>query len=149
MFKSEVSVSTAVAGAGAAVFLFVSVLTGADLAVAEDAGLSPPPAFAPYGLRPALAPAVPELKAQLEPADEIAALDAVEIALTQAGDGATYVWRHGNGRLNGAIRLTRTFRDVTGRTCRQLEMMLTSGTYMRKREGVACRQQDGAWVLEG
>lgn len=145
----QLSVSTAIAGAGSAVFLFLSVLAGSDHAVAEEAKPLPPPIVAPYGLRSAHAPIVPEMKAALEPGDEIAVLDAVEIALTQAGDGATYVWRHGNGRLDGAIRVSHTFRDAQGRVCRHLEMMLNSGTYMRKREGAACRAADGVWVLEG
>lgn len=149
LHQQQLSVSTAIAGAGAAVFLFLSVLAGADVAEAQETTSLPPAFAAPHGLRPAHAPIVPEMKAALEPGDEIAVLDAVEIALTQAGDGATYVWRHDNGRLNGAIRVTHTFRDNRGRICRHLEMMLASGTYMRKREGAACRAADGAWVLEG
>ena len=89
------------------------------------------------------------MKAVLEQADEIAVLDAVQIALTQAGDGASYVWRRGQGRISGAIRPTSTFRDASGHVCRHIEMMLTSGTYTRRTEGIACRKADGVWDLEG
>ena len=143
MYSSEVSVSTVLAGAGAAVLLFVHVLVVSDQATAADATQPP------HGMRAGLVPPLPEVKPRLEPGDEIAILDAVEIALTQAGDGATYVWRHDNGRVGGAIRMTGTFRDDTGRTCRNLEMMLTAGTYSRRRDGVACRQRDGVWELVG
>ena len=141
---SQMSNATAVAGMGAAVLLFGFVLAGSDLAVATE---SRPHDGSSNGLRPAIELEIPEIKAMLQPGDRIAALEAIDVALTRAGDGATYIWRHGNGRLNGAIRMTGTFRDRDGRICRSLHMMLVSGTYTRKHDGVACRQPDGAWLL--
>ena len=55
------------------------------------------------------------LSPKLSPDDPVAVLAAVAFALDQVGDGATYVWRHGNGRLSGAVRMTSTFRDADGR----------------------------------
>ena len=146
----HVSIATAITGAGAAVLLFGFVLAGSDLAVAEQSiVVATEDAYAT--LRPQLQPddLIPEIKARLLPGDEIAALEAVDIALTQASDGATYVWSHGNGRLNGTVRMTGTFRDADSRICRSLQMRLVSGTTTRQHDGVACRQADGAWLLGG
>lgn len=155
MSQSHVSVSTLVAGAMSAAFLFVSVLATSDIASAQQVpgfqfGEQPSFSAGSNFLPPdALSTRFPEIRATLEPADEDAALDAVHTALTQAGDGASYVWRRQQGRLSGAVRPTNTFRDASGQVCRHLEMMLTSGTYMRKTEGIACRKPDGVWELEG
>ena len=148
---SPLSFSTAIAGAGAAIFLFATVLVGADHALAQSARMQPAAGTTPgiddlARLRP---PILPEIKSILEPGDDIAALQAIDVALTQASDGATYVWRHGNGRLNGAVHMTRTFRDADGRICRHLQMTLAAGTYSRQREGIACRDREGRWVIEG
>ena len=89
------------------------------------------------------------MRANTEAGDDVAALEAVEIALTQASDGATYIWRRGNGRLVGAVKPTNTFRDADRRICRHIEMQLRLGTYVRRTEGIACRGPDGVWNLEG
>ncbi len=98
---------------------------------------------------PAWLSKVPAMRAAIKSGDEIAALRAVAVALSEVGDGVTYVWGHGQGRLSGAIHMTNTFRDSQGRTCRHLQMQLRSGTYVRKMEGIACRDTTGVWVLEG
>ncbi len=92
---------------------------------------------------------LPTLRAPTEPGDFAATLQAIEIALTQAGDGATYVWNRGSGRITGAVRPTSTFRDADRRICRHLEMQLRLGAYVRRTEGIACRSTDGVWELEG
>ncbi len=170
MSPSQLSVSSVVAGSFAAVFLFFSVLIGGSDAFAQfsgrpvtapfvDGGIadvhrttsephdaSLPQSAAP--LRRAL-PMVPPYEAPAEPGDALAALEAIEIALTQASDGSTYIWRRNNGRLAGAFRPTSTFRGADGRYCRHLEMRMRLGTYQRLMEGIACRGSDGVWILEG
>jgi hypothetical protein len=94
-------------------------------------------------------PALADLKATLDDSDAIAALEAVQLALSEVGDGATYVWHRRHGRLSGAIQPTSSFKDQTGHVCRHIVMALTSGSYSRKAEGIACRMRDGVWVLEG
>ena len=150
MYVSDRSIVSFAASAGAAVFLFASTMLAADDARSEPAqapeqrnhaGVTPlpvPPAFD-----------APAMRAHIEAGDDVAALEAVEIALTQASDGATYVWRRGNGRIVGAVRPTKTFRDADSRMCRHIEMQLRLGTYMRRTEGIACRGIDGVWTLEG
>jgi surface antigen len=89
------------------------------------------------------------LQVTLRPADEIGTLEALHRALTEVGDDSTYLWHSGGGRLTGAIRMTSSFRDGDGKVCRHLIMMLSSGNYTRKAEGIACRHKDGIWSLGG
>jgi hypothetical protein len=85
----------------------------------------------------------------LDDSDEIAALDAIRIALSEVGDGSSYVWHRSNGRLSGVIQPTSSFKDSAGRVCRHLVLILTTGLRTGRIEGVACRAQDGVWQLEG
>lgn len=136
----EPTISIAIAGPLAGLFLFASVLVASDPLRAE------PPAPAAH---PTYEPNARTWRLPLDASDELAALDAVQIALTEAADGATYVWQRHHGRLNGAVRMTSTFRGSDGRLCRHLVMTLSSGGYSRKTEGIACRDGDHVWSLEG
>jgi hypothetical protein len=80
--------------------------------------------------------------------DEVAALDAIRIALTQVGDGNSFVWYRNNGRLSGVVQPTRSFRDGAGRICRHIVVILTTGPRTGRVEGFGCRLSDGAWQLE-
>ena len=86
---------------------------------------------------------------QLDESDERAALEAVALALAEVGDGATYVWHRGNGRLSGQVRPTASFKDQAGNACRHIVLQLTSGARSRQTEGIACRGVDGRWQLTG
>jgi hypothetical protein len=81
--------------------------------------------------------------------DEVAALDAVRIALNEVGDGGSYVWQRHHGRLSGVVQPTGSFKDRSGYPCRHIVMMLTSTTVSKKTEGIACRLPDGNWQLDG
>ena len=85
----------------------------------------------------------------LDDSDEIATLDAIRLVLTEVGDGATYVWHRDNGRLSAVIHPTASFKDATGRVCRHIVLVLTTGVRSGRVEGVACRLGDGRWQLEG
>lgn len=85
----------------------------------------------------------------LNDGDEIATLDAIRVALTEVGDGSTYVWHHNHGRLSGVIQPTGSFKDASGRVCRHLVLVLTTGFRSGRVEGIACRLTDGRWQLEG
>lgn len=107
---------------------------------------TPAPAGLPVSIGPSSPP--PE-RVELSGADEIATLEAIQIALSSVADGITHVWSLDDGRLNAAIRPTRSFRDVKWRVCRHVVIMLNSGGLSRSAEGIACRQEDGIWGLEG
>lgn len=81
--------------------------------------------------------------------DETATLLAIAKTLSEVGDGATYVWQRADGRLSGTFKPVRTFRDQTGRLCRDLSIALTTAEYTRRMSGAACRAPDGSWTLKG
>ena len=85
----------------------------------------------------------------LDAGDEIAALSSVQHALASVADGATYVWHRRNGRLSGLVKPTTSFRNSQGAVCRHVIVLLTTGPVTRKTEGVACREANGTWALEG
>jgi len=94
-------------------------------------------------------PAFAELQKRLEPVDEIAVLEALHIGLTDAADGATYVWQRKAGLLAGSVQPTASFRDRDGRVCRHIVFQVQLGPHIRRAEGLACRQPDRSWVLSG
>lgn len=94
-------------------------------------------------------PKFAELRPHLDGRDELAALEAVHIALTEVGDGSSYVWHQRNGRLSGVVRPTSSFRDATGKVCRHIVLALSSEGFARSTEGIACRLASGAWQLDG
>ena len=146
MFVSDRSIGSLAASTAAATFLFFSTLLATDTTRAEPATPTARPDV--FGSQPN-AKALPAFPPRIEPGDDTAALEAIEIALTQASDGATYVWQRGNGRLTGSVRPTTTFRDADRRMCRHIEMQVQLGAHARRTEGIACRAADGVWVLEG
>jgi hypothetical protein len=98
-------------------------------------------------LSPDFAP--PDLRATLDDTDEVATLDAISVALSQVGDGGTYVWQRLHGRLSGVFQPTQSFKDPGGTVCRHLIIMLTSGRHTQRTEGIACRLANGRWQLDG
>jgi hypothetical protein len=85
----------------------------------------------------------------LDETDEIAALEAVRVALTEVSDGSTYVWHRANGRLSGLVQPTGSFKDLAGRVCRHIILVMSTADHTAKIEGVACRLGDGRWQLDG
>ena len=90
-----------------------------------------------------------EAHAFLDESDEIAALEAIRVALTEVGDGGSYVWRRSHGRLSGIVQPTASFKDPGGRVCRHIVLTMTVGTATGQAEGIACRLADGRWQLDG
>lgn len=86
---------------------------------------------------------------KLDVKDEIAALERIQYALSEVGDGSTYVWRRWHGRLSGVIHPTTSFKDKSGKVCRHLVVLLTTGKRTSKMEGIACRLASGRWRLDG
>ena len=94
-------------------------------------------------------PKFAETNAHLDENDEIAALEAIRVALTEVGDGGTYVWYRQHGRLSGIVQPTASFKDAAGRVCRHILLIMTVGTATGRAEGIACRLGDGRWQLDG
>lgn len=85
----------------------------------------------------------------LDESDEIAALESVQFALSEVGDGASYIWHRNNGHLSGLVQPVASFKDNQGQVCRHVVVILTTGLVSKKAEGVACRLTGGQWKLEG
>lgn len=164
--RSTECFSSAVAAVIAVVLLVAFTLLGPDWAGAQEAPSpsgpkvqSPPQACscpknddedwkAPWR-RPKVADARPEQPKVFDTIDELAALEAVHLALTEVGDGQSYIWHRRSGILSGVVRPTASFRNAAGRICRHIEVTLTAGARSKRTEGIACRDKDGAWSLEG
>jgi surface antigen len=130
-------------GAGA---LVLSVLLPAPLPLkAEESGARDVAAVAtshtPQGLT--------ELKSSLDRSDRTVALQALQMALTELGDGATLTWSRPVSQISGRIKPVSAFRDDQGRICRHVIYQLALGAYEKKIEGVACREGDGHWSISG
>ena len=140
-------------GAAVAAVVCISVLIP-TLAAAEEAQPAQPPApcACPNPSKPPGVSAKPkfaEANAFLDENDEIAALEAIRVALSEVGDGATYVWHRRHGRLSGIVQPTASFKDPGGRVCRHILLIMTVGVATGRAEGIACRLADGRWQLDG
>ena len=137
----------------AAVYVAFGLIFGiyARPALADDTALGPPDADAlATSLTPRAAqPSFADLRAGLDSVDHLAVLEAIHVGLTDAPDGATYMWRRHNGKIAGSVRPTLSFRDGDGKTCRHLVFQVLLGEHLRQIEGIACRQDDKSWLLEG
>jgi len=107
---------------------------------------APEPNKAPAG---SVKPKFAETDAHLDEMDEIAALEAIRVALSEVGDGSSYVWYRRHGRLSGIVQPTASFKDRAGRVCRHILLIMTVGAATGRVEGIACRLGDGRWQLEG
>jgi surface antigen len=90
-----------------------------------------------------------ELKSTLDRSDRAVALQALQMALNELGDGVTLVWRRPESQLAGRIKPVSAFRDDQGRICRHVVYSLALGAYEKEIEGVACREEDGRWSISG
>src|SRR5262245_27643991 len=92
---------------------------------------------------------IPALPYTLDEKDQIAALERIQYALSEVSDGKTYVWRRWHGRLSGLVQPTASFKDSSGKVCRHLIVLMTTGNATTKQEGIACRLPSGRWQLDG
>lgn len=107
------------------------------------------PAPAPLPIVPGTTVEIAVPPHKLDEKDEIAALERIQYALSEVGDGKTYVWRRWHGRLSGIVQPTASFKDTGGKVCRHLIVLMTTGKNTKKQEGVACRLPSGRWQLDG
>ena len=96
---------------------------------------------APQGLQ--------DLKASLDRSDRTIAFQALQMALNELGDGVTLSWRRPSSQLSGRIKPVAAFRDDLGRICRQVLYSLARGDQEKEAQGIACRAQDGRWMIAG
>lgn len=95
----------------------------------------------PQGKRP--------VKAALDRTDRQAAMAALQLALSELGDGVTLIWQRQARGLKGRITLRSAFQDDRGRICRHVVYWFAHGDYQRQIETIGCREPDGSWSLSG
>ena len=83
----------------------------------------------------------------LDDVDAVAVLEGIRIALTEVGDGGSYVWHRRDGVLSGMAQPTKSFKDAAGQPCRNLTVMLNTYGRSSRIEGTACRTTDDRWIL--
>jgi surface antigen len=88
-------------------------------------------------------------KSALDEIDEFAALESVQLALTEVADGSTYVWHRSHGQLSGLVKPTSSFKDARGSVCRHAVVALSVTDETKSTEIVACRLPTGIWELQG
>ena len=88
-----------------------------------------------------------ELRSKLDGKDQVIALRALHLALTQVPDGGTFVWKKASRSLKGMIKPSKAFRNTDGQLCRHVIYALALGRYLKQIEGIACRQDNGRWQL--
>lgn len=137
---------TALAGLAAIICLAAGL---AARATAEERPVHQAPSILDRSATMEINPPSAGARAGLDESDEIAALEAIRVALTEVGDGSTYVWRRQHGRLSGIVQPTVSFKNAAGRICRHILLILTVGTATGRAEGIACRLPDGRWQLDG
>jgi surface antigen len=155
--RCESSDGSLAAFVAAAVFLFAYVLISADGVLAGEAPaaktIDPPchcrEQHAPLPARPQPQALPGEAPYSLDERDEVAVLDAVQLALAEVGDGATYVWHRSHGQLSGYVHVAKSYRGGGGEICRSMVVMLTSGARHQSIETAACRMADGRWQFNG
>jgi len=133
-------------GAGALVLaLFASAPPSLGAGKIKSSATPQPAASATDPLAESLA----ELRSRLDPSDRRMATRALDLALTEIADGSTLVWKRPASDLVGRISPVSAFRDDQGRICRRIVYSLALGNLERRAEGIACRQEDGSWSLDG
>lgn len=152
--RSELPLVPVAVGLAAAFALVATLLVAPDLIAAEpgkpaSADKTAPCACADSETRRSPPAFRADPRASLDDNDRLAALEALQLALSEVGDGASYVWHARTGRLSGVVKPTQSFKDPVGRICRHITVLLTAGNHSRRTEGMACRLASGIWQLEG
>ena len=95
-----------------------------------------------------LQPHFAQLRAKLRPADEFAALYALQIALSRVGDGQSFVWGRPKRKLRAVITPVSSFRAQSGDICRKIVFTMSLGNYAKRIKTTACRAKDNSWKLQ-
>ncbi|WP_295559699.1 hypothetical protein [uncultured Hyphomicrobium sp.] len=143
------ALETVVLAVATAVLLMALVFLSENPAFAAERPSGAPTCTCPEAERKAMRPKFADFGSVLDEADEIAALESIQVGLSRMDDGSPFVWKRSNGRLSGIVRPTSSFRNATGALCRHVVVLLTTGYKTRTAEGVACRASNRRWVLEG
>lgn len=136
------------AAAGVTAFALVAaIFVSADFATAGQPAA--PSCTCPPGRNTATNSNFGPPKPVLDQNDEDAALESVQLALTEVADGSSYIWHRSHGRLSGIVKPISSFKDTHGAVCRHAAVVLSGLKDSKQTEIVACRLATGVWQLEG
>jgi surface antigen len=136
------------AAAGLTAFaLAAALLISADFARAGDAAAAAG-CLCPKAGDFATTSKLADQKPGLDENDEFAALESVQLALTEVADGSSYIWHRSHGRLSGVVKPLSSFKDTHGAVCRHAVVVLSGIDATKRTEIVACRLPTGVWQLE-
>jgi hypothetical protein len=128
--------------------LVAAVFVSPDFARAAETIAPAPGCSCPEsGDKPAGKPKLARHIEPLDESDEVASLESLQFALSEVGDGATYVWRRSHGRLSGLVKPTRSYKDASGAVCRKAVVMLNGVDGAKTTELSACRLPNGIWQV--
>lgn len=152
--SSETTMTSLVLTTMTAFILVASIFLSSDAAfadqpVADTAAKTCPQTGNQLWPKPSFADLGPDMSLRLGKGDHIAALESVQLALSEVGDGSTYIWHRHHGKLSGAIRPTQSFKSASGQVCRHIEVTLVSGSLRSKTQTIGCRLKSGIWQLDG
>jgi hypothetical protein len=137
------------AAVGLTAFSLVATLfVSADFARAADAGPAPGCSCPESGAKASRKPKLAAYPAPLDETDEIAALESLHYALTEAGDGSTYVWHRHHGRLSGLVKIAGSYKRPDGSVCRRAVVVLNGLNGAKQVDVSACRLGGGAWRID-
>lgn len=137
---------------GLTAFVLVSVIfMSADLVQASEASSAKSPSCTcpENGRNASGRPKLAGLNTPLDEADENAALESLQFALSEVADGSSYVWHRSHGRLSGIVKPIGSFKGKQGAVCRTILVVLNSAEHSKKTQAIACRLRTGVWQLEG
>ena len=83
----------------------------------------------------------------LDRVDRLFARRAVSHGLEHKASGQSTSWSNPDSGNRGTITPVRTYREMSGRYCREYQQTVTVGGRTEQAYGTACRQPDGSWKV--
>ncbi len=90
-----------------------------------------------------------EVGVSLDRADRQYANRAASRGLEHKSSGETTSWSNPDSGHSGTFTPVRTYREPSGRYCREYQQTVTVGGQTEQAYGTACRQPDGSWKIVG
>lgn len=88
-----------------------------------------------------------EVGRSLDRADRLAMENTAQQALEYNQAQRSSAWRNPDSGHSGTITPTRTYKEPTGRYCREYTQTVMIGGEQHKAYGTACRRPDGTWEI--
>jgi surface antigen len=88
-----------------------------------------------------------EIGRSLDRADRLAMENTAHQALEYNRTSQTATWRNPDSGHSGTVTPVRTYKEPSGRYCREYTQTVLIGGEEQKAYGTACRQPDGSWKI--